>query len=117
MLRSSIYEKAFKGYSGSDSKYLLDYTVPFMRLNLNHKLKHIQIGVLKTTNSQFLQGPFDFCFGLEENHIYPCHAGCIINLMEKREDDETGSINLTDIVPIWKKANKYGLQNKVINFE
>ena len=115
MLRSSVYVNVFKSGEVSEPRFLLDYTVPFMPISVTENVKHIQIGVLTSTNSKFLQGPFDFCFGLTENQIYPCHAGCIVNLMEKRESDETGEIDVTEIVPLWNKATKYGLRNKDID--
>lgn len=117
ILRPSVYKTAFKGYTNVEPTYLLDYTVPFMPLELGRSVRHVQIGVLKTTNSKFLQGSFDVCFGIDENNIYPCHAGCIVNFMEKRETDETGEIDLKEIAPIWQKAISYGLQNKTLDLD
>jgi hypothetical protein len=115
ILRPSAYSSVFKKYERSESRFLLDYTVPFMPISVSEKVKHIQIGVLNSTNSKFLQGPFDFCFGLAENQIYPCHAGCIVNYMEKCDSDETGEIDVTKIVPLWTQALKYGLRNTDID--
>jgi hypothetical protein len=50
--------------------------------------------------------------GTAQNHIYPCHAGCIINMVDKLERDETGEINVEDVVPLWNKALAHGLVNK-----
>ena len=37
------------------------------------------------------------CFGLPQGHIYPCHMGCIVNSMDKRETDETGDVQVTPL--------------------
>ena len=112
---------SFKG-----TQYLLDYTVPFMPINVNNikraqmnlqPIQHLQIGLLKVTNSTFLRGHYDICFGIEEQHIYPCHAGCIINVLNKRKEDETGDIVLSDVAPLWKTATDYGLINKKLTFD
>jgi len=117
ILKPNIYKRAFGGFDAGEPRYLLDYTVPFMPLNLSKNIKHVQIGVLRVANPKFLQGAYDFCFGLEEGHIYPCHAGCIINFTEKRGTDETGEIVLNEVVPAWAKAIKNGLQNRRLVIE
>jgi hypothetical protein len=35
--------------------------------------------------------------------------------MEKKQSDETGEIDITEIVPIWNKALSFGLRNKEID--
>ena len=117
LLKSSIYENALNGSSITGTHYLLDYTVPFLPLKLKGKecYEHIQIGLLKVTNNAFLKGHFDVCMGTEENHIYPCHAGCILNMLDKRETDEVGDINLAEMDSLWAKANENGLINRTIS--
>ena len=34
------------------------------------------------------------CFGLPQGHIYPCHMGCIVNSIDKRETDEIGDVQV-----------------------
>ena len=63
ILRPTVYKEAFKGFANTEMSYLLDYTVPFMPLKLGNQVKHVQIGVLESTNRNFLKGPFDVCFG------------------------------------------------------
>ena len=120
-LKSTFYEKTLDPCNfvskSVETRYLLDYTVPFMHLRLPATIQHVQIGVLKTTSNTFLKGHFDICFGIEENHIYPCHAGCILNMLDKRESDETGEIDLADMGHIWSRAKKHGLENKEISFD
>jgi hypothetical protein len=52
------------------------------------------------------------CMGLDQGHIYPCHAGCLLNLVTGRETDETGPIKLEDVEPLWIVANSCGLENR-----
>lgn len=101
------------------TKYLLDYTVPFMPLSASSgSVKHLQIGVLSVSpDSTLLKGHYDVCFGVHENEIYPCHAGCIVNMVTGRTTDETGDINVDEIVPLWKTAKGYGLDNRKLLLE
>lgn len=111
-LSTKLYNQAMKtrrmkGDIENETQYLLDYTVPFLPLpTLNSSVsgsttnssvsgsklsvKHIQIGVLQVTNDEFLRGYYDICMGTAQNQIYPCHAGCILNMLVNRETDETG---------------------------
>lgn len=116
LLKPSCYKDVLKKTSDKH-QVLLDYTVPFMPLRGGPNQHHIQIGVLKATNDSFLRGHFDVCMGTDQNHIYPCHAGCIINMVEKREEDETGDIDLVQVNRLWKKALGYGLVNKEIDLQ
>lgn len=95
---------------------LLDYTVPFMPIPVpaGARVRHIQIGVLNVKNNQFLRGYFDICMGIDQNQIYPCHAGCILNTVSRKETNEVGEINVDEIAPLWASALKYGLDNKPI---
>jgi hypothetical protein len=82
-------------------------------------IKHIQIGLLHITDTSskaFLKGPFDVCMSHDENHIYPCHAGCIVNLTDHRDTHEVGEIILEEMDTAWKKALSYGLANRAINY-
>lgn len=116
LLHSKLYRKALK-QCDVERQYLLDYTVPHIPLvsSTNSQIRHIQIGVLETTNNNFLKGYFDICMGTDQNQIYPCHAGCIINMVEKRSQDETGDIDVDEIDSLWSRALKYGLDNKQIH--
>jgi len=135
MLSSHMYENAFRNYSkaanvidgcssnkssGIKTRYILDYTVPFIPIKFKTEvdIKHIPIGILQTTPSKkFLQGSFDVCMSHDENHIYPCHTGCILNMYYKRETDEVGDIDIEEMGKMWKKANSHGLRNKVIEYQ
>jgi sterol desaturase/sphingolipid hydroxylase (fatty acid hydroxylase superfamily) len=114
------YAQAFRGSEDHyRTRLILDYTVPFFPIAIKQcpLIRHIQIGLLRMTDtspSAFLKGHFDVCMSHDENHIYPCHAGCLLNLAEGRETDETGDINLNDVDVIWNKALKFGLQNRAI---
>jgi Delta7-sterol 5-desaturase len=121
LLSPKVYQRAVdcikKTKSHTKTKYLLDYTVPFLPLNLGENIHHIQIGVLNVAakeNSQFpvLRGHYDVCFGLSENQIYPCHAGCIINMLEQKKDNETGDVDGKEVLRLWKVARSYGLTNR-----
>lgn len=119
ILPGSKYSKALKGRSAGKTKYLLDYSVPFIPIQTKYhkQIKHIQIGLLESTNKIFLQGPFDICMSHAQNHIFPCHACCIINATEKRETNETGEINIEEVESYWEKAKSYGLRNRDISAE
>jgi hypothetical protein len=119
-LKPSMYQIDYTAGESSETRYLLDYSVPFMPLHplkKNWGVEHIQIGVLKVENKALLRGYYDICMGFEQDHIYPCHAGCILNMLNGRELDETGDINVEDIAPMWDKAQACGLANKVIKFD
>lgn len=117
------YDKAFKQAkkSGiiSKTRFILDYTVPFININrrqFSSEIQHIPIGLLQVTSNKFLRGHFDICMSHQQNHIYPCHAGCIINSHEGRESNETGDISLDEMELMWKKGLSYGLQNTIIDY-
>lgn len=118
ILPAKHWEKAMKRIpEQSKSRVILDYTVPFIPIALQPHLniRHIQIGLLETSGNSLLKGHFDVCMGHDQNHIYPCHAGCILNMMEGRETHETGDINWKDAERLWNKALSYGLRNKSIS--
>lgn len=101
-------------------RLILDYTVPFTPIDLNgfKNIEHHQIAVLDTSphTSEFLKGHFDVGFGLEQNQIYPCHAGCILNTLYERDTDEVGQICVNDMMTMWRLGREQGLKNKVLKF-
>jgi len=101
------------------TRIIMDYTVPFIKIKLesNPGIRHQHIGLLQVTGKKFLKGHFDICMSHDENHVYPCHAGCIINASEGKEFSEVGEIDLTEMQNIWKKALNYGFQNRIINYD
>jgi len=111
------YDQALRGSDAGKTCYILDYSVPFIPIHTKHhkQIKHIQIGLLESTNKMFLKGPFDVCMSHDQSHIYPCHACCIINAAEKRETNETGEIEIEDVERYWDKALSYGLRNRDIS--
>jgi hypothetical protein len=118
ILPSKHWERASKKFpEKSKCRVILDYTVPFIPINLKtpQKIRHIQIGILETSGNSLLKGHFDVCMGHDQHHIYPCHAGCILNMVEGRESHETGDIVISDAERLWKKALSYGLRNKTVS--
>merc|ERR1712071_522611 len=117
------YAKALAPARGASSKkseltpykcrIILDYTVPYIPIDLTgfHNIEHHQIAVLETS-SDFLKGHFDIGFGLEQDQIYPCHAGCIINTVYERDTDEVGEVCVKDMMTMWKRGLKLGLRNR-----
>jgi sterol desaturase/sphingolipid hydroxylase (fatty acid hydroxylase superfamily) len=120
ILPANKWSKAFKNASKSvKTRFILDYSVPCIPINVKgqKQINHIQIGLLESTSKTFLKGHFDICMSHDENHIYPCHAGCIINMVEKRETDETGDVDLDEMNRIWDKAVSYGFRNRTISYK
>lgn len=117
------YAKAFseakKVGMMNKTRFILDYTVPFIPIDTKQfsEIQHIPIGLLQVTSKAFLRGHFDICMSHDQNHIYPCHAGCIINANEGRETDETGDINVVEMEQMWRKALNYGFQNRIIAYD
>merc|ERR1712127_944921 len=117
------YAKAFKAAKKSNlankTRFVLDYTVPFIPIDVKMfpEIKHIPIGLLRVNSNAFLRGHFDVCMSHDQDHIYPCHTGCIINSYEQRESDEVGDIDLDEMEAMWKKALNYGFQNRIINYK
>ena len=72
---------------------ILDYTVPFYPINKNH----YQLATLTCVDKSKLQGPYDICFDLKQYNIYPCHAGCIINVLRNHTKNEVGEIDISEI--------------------
>ena len=107
---ASYYKKVVNPKAPHD-QILLDYTVPFFPLPCGPKQKHVQIGLLRVTDETFLKGHYDACMGNEQNTIFPCHAGGIINTVERKEVDEVGEIDMDEMEPMWAKATERGLHN------
>jgi len=114
-----ILEHSVRDNIPRKTRLILDYAVPFIEMNLksNHSIRHQQIGLLQVNSKKFLRGHFDICMSHDENHIYPCHTGCIINASEGKEYDEVGDIDLIEMENIWKKALNYGFQNRIIDYD
>lgn len=123
IIPSHKYDKVSKTARQQDlpckTRFILDYTVPFISIKLKAfpEIQHIPIGLLQVNSRAFLKGHFDICMSHDENHIYPCHAGCIIAASEDRETDEVGDINLDEMERMWTKGLNYGFQNRIINYQ
>ena len=117
------FAKAFKAAKANGlankTRFILDYTVPFIPINLQQfpEIKQIPIGLLRVNSKSFLRGHFDICMSHDQDHIYPCHAGCIMNAHEGLETDEVGELDLDEMEARWKKALNYGFQNRIINYK
>lgn len=116
---SKAVSAALKNDTPVKTKFILDYTVPFIEIKLKSApgIRHVHVGLLQVNCKKFLRGHFDICMSHGENHIYPCHAGCIINCSEGKEDNEVGDIDLNNMEKMWKKALNYGFQNRIINYD
>jgi len=122
LLSPKLYQRAMrtieKDQTELKTRFLLDYTVPFIPLDLAENVSHVQIGVLSvgprpgSAAPPILQGHFDVCMGHGEDQIYPCHMGCILNMLEKKEADETGDIDVAEAARLWKVATSLGLKNR-----
>lgn len=123
IIPSHKFDKVSKTASAENleckTRFILDYTVPFIpiRLKAFPEIQHIPIGLLQVTGKTFLRGHFDICMSHDENHIYPCHAGCIIATSEDRETDEVGDIDIVEMERMWKKGLNYGFQNRIIDYQ
>merc|ERR1712127_687542 len=91
---------------------------PFIPIHVKAfpEIQHIPIGLLQVNSKSFLRGHFDICMSHDQDHIYPCHCGCIMNAYEGKEVDETGDIILEEVELMWKKALNYGFQNIFIDY-
>lgn len=113
-----VFAQAKRENLANKTRFILDYTVPFIPINTRSftEIKHIPIGLLAVNSKSFLRGHFDICMSHDQDHIYPCHTGCIINSYEGRESDETGDIDLAEMELMWKKALNYGFQNRIVDY-
>jgi sterol desaturase/sphingolipid hydroxylase (fatty acid hydroxylase superfamily) len=125
-LNPKQYQRAFGTITRSNkdvqTRYILDYTVPFIPMEAarqypSARIQHIQVGLLQTfPNNPFLKGHYDVCMSHDENHIYPCHFGCLLNTVEQRETNEVGEIDLNEMEPQWQKALARGFHNRDIKY-
>eukprot|EP00547_Thalassionema_nitzschioides_P009291 CAMPEP_0194228856 /NCGR_PEP_ID=MMETSP0156-20130528/43589_1 /TAXON_ID=33649 /ORGANISM="Thalassionema nitzschioides, Strain L26-B" /LENGTH=580 /DNA_ID=CAMNT_0038961379 /DNA_START=305 /DNA_END=2047 /DNA_ORIENTATION=+ len=116
---SETFRRAKENAITTNTRFLLDYTVPFLPINTKTyfpEIQHIPIGLLKVNSSSFLRGHFDVCMSHDQDHIYPCHAGCVMYANEGRETDETGDLDLKEVEERWRKAVSYGFQNRIIDY-
>lgn len=122
MLSGELYKKALADLESVQTRYILDYTVPTLPIAAVEKrpenIQHVRVGLLKTfSNNPFLKGAYDTCMGHDENHIVPCHFGCILNTIQGRETNEVGEIILQDVERLWKLATARGFQNISFGYE
>ena len=122
MLSGDMYKKALSGLDSVQTRYILDYTVPTLPIAAVEKrpenIQHVRIGLLKTfQNNPFLKGTYDTCMGHDENHIVPCHFGCILNTVTGRETNEVGEIDQKDVERMWKLTTARGFQNVTFDYK
>jgi len=122
MLAGEMYRKALSKVDSVRTRYILDYTVPILPIQAVEQrpenIEHIRIGLLKTfPNNPFLKGTYDICMGHDENHIVPCHFGCLLNTVEGKETHEVGDIDQKEALRLWKLATARGFQNISIDCE
>lgn len=122
ILSGAWYTKAFAGKKNVKTRYVLDYTVPALQIEAMQKrpedIQHIRVGLLKTTpNNPFLKGHYDFCMSHDENHIVPCHFGCLLNTINQRETNEVGDIDLDSVEKMWQMTIARGFSNIDIPYE
>lgn len=118
------YAKAFAKAKAQNMtnhcRFIMDYTVPFIDIDLKKygvpEIQHIPIGLLQVNSKSFLRGHFDVCMSHDQDHIYPCHAGCIMNAHEERETDEVGDVIPVEVEKMWQRALNYGFQNRIIDY-
>jgi sterol desaturase/sphingolipid hydroxylase (fatty acid hydroxylase superfamily) len=121
ILSGEMYRKAFEGATVCKTRFILDYTVPAMQIDAlrkrPEKIQHIRVGLLKTgPNNSFLKGHYDLCMSHDENHIVPCHFGCLLHTVEGRETNEVGDIDQSDVERLWKMALARGFRNIDIDY-
>jgi len=124
ILSDKMYSKALSGLDAGAMKtrFVLDYTVPALPIptfsNRPERIQHIRVGLLKTyPNNPFLKGHYDLCMSTDENHIVPCHFGCILQTVLGREEDEVGEIDQTKVEQLWKMAVSLEFENLTIDYE
>ena len=115
-LSHEMYEKALPASCTVKTQMLLDYTVPATAIPPIQKhpanIQHFKVGLLKTdTSNTFLKGYYDLGMGHPQNHIVPCHFGCILDAVAGRETDEVGDIYLDDVDRMWKITLARGFTN------
>lgn len=121
ILSAQMYQKAFEGQDMCKTRFVLDYTVPALPVPVFQErpenIQHIRIGLLKTfPNNPFLKGHYDLCMSHDENHIVPCHFGCLLNTISGRETNEVGEIDQSEVEKMWKMTLSKGFQNIIIEY-
>lgn len=122
MLQGDMYRKALKGVRSVKTRYILDYTFPSFSIKAVGKrsedIQQIRIGLLQTyPNNAFLKGTYDICMGHDENHIVPCHLGCILNTVTGRECNEVGQIDQKEVEQQWKLTTARGFKNVTFDYK
>jgi hypothetical protein len=54
--------------------------------------------------------------GHGENHIVPCHFGCLLNTINQRETDEVGEVDQNDVERLWKMTLARGFNNVPVSY-
>ncbi|GKZ01390.1 hypothetical protein MPSEU_001089800 [Mayamaea pseudoterrestris] len=120
ILSGKMYAKALLPHREVKTRFILDYTVPALPIDCLNKrpenIQHIRVGLLQCTSGNFLRGHYDFCMSHDENHIVPCHFGCLINTVEGRETDEVGDIDQSQVQRMWKLTLARGFENIKIDY-
>jgi len=120
ILSGRMYAKALLGQHRVNTRFILDYTVPALPIEClrkrPEKIQHIRVGLLRCTKGNFLRGHYDFCMSHDENHIVPCHFGCLLNTVEGRETDEVGDIDQSQVERMWKMTLARGFENITIDY-
>ena len=121
ILSGEWYKKALKTKNEILTRYVLDYTVPALPIVALQKrpenIQHVRVGLLKTVpNNPFLKGHYDLCMSHDENHIVPCHFGCLLNTIDHRETNEVGDIDLDTVDKMWEMTLARGFRNIDIDY-
>jgi len=120
ILSPAMYNDAFQG-GPCKTRFLLDYTVPAIPIEAAklrpEKIQYIRVGLLKTyASNPTLKGHFDVSMSHDENHIVPCHFGCILNTINRRETNEVGEIDLDNVEKMWKMTVARGFGNITFDY-
>ena len=121
ILSEKMYDRALQVETALKTRFVLDYTVPALRITALEErpenIQHIRIGLLRTTpNNKFLKGHYDLCMSHDENHIVPCHFGCLLNTINQRETHEVGDIDQDDVDKLWQMTLARGFRNIDISY-
>ena len=125
MLSAKMYANAFAVLTDDRqcrTRFVLDYTFPALPIaalqTRPEPIQHIRVGLLQTPNANnpFLKGQYDWCMSHPENHIVPCHFGCLLNTVNGRETDEVGDVDLNDVDRLWRMTLARGFDNIAINY-
>jgi hypothetical protein len=64
-----------------------------------------------------LKGHYDLCMSHAENHIVPCHFGCLLHTIQGRETDEVGEIEQGSVDRLWQMGVARGFQNIDVDYD